>query len=157
MTFADGKDVYEGEWLAGQMHGRGRRVFRDGTIYDGAWRAGVQHGRGLELFPSGSVYEGEFERGQKHGRGRRRRVAAITHMGQQGSSTHEIAALFVDAEVRCALLGLVATGTLVHEGDWERNMERTPFKVEDEFYDALHAELGLGVAELADSSRQHPG
>ena len=47
MTFADGKDVDEGEWLAGQMHGRGRRVFRDGTIYDGAWRAGVQHGRGL--------------------------------------------------------------------------------------------------------------
>ena len=61
-------------------------------------------------------------------------VAAITHMGQQGSSTHEIAALFVDAEVRCALLGLVATGTLVHEGDWEHNMERTLFKIEDEFY-----------------------
>ena len=60
-------------------------------------------------------------------------------------------------DVRCALLGLIGTGTLVHEGDWERNMEGTPFKIEDEFYDALHAELGLGVAELADSSRQHPG
>ena len=84
-------------------------------------------------------------------------VAAIAHMGEQGSGTREIAALFADAEVRCALLGLIGTGTLVHEGDWERNMEGTPFKIEDEFYDALHAELGLGVAELADSSRQHPG
>jgi len=88
---------------------------------------------------------------------RLRMVAAIAHMGEQGSGTREIAALFADAEVRGALLGLIGTGTLVHEGDWERNMEGTPFKIEDEFYDALHAELGLGVAELADSSRQHPG
>ena len=57
-------------------------------------------------------------------------------------------ALIVDPDVRCALLGLIGTGTLVHEGDWEHNMEKTPFKIDDEFYDALHAELG--IAEVDD-------
>ena len=129
------------------MHGLGKRVFRDATIYEGEWRKGVQHGRGLELFPSGGVYEGEFEGGQKHGRGRRRMVAAIKHMIQQGSSTGEIADLFVDPEVRAALIGLIGTGTLVHEGDWEHNMEKTAFKLDDEFYEDLHTTIGIGQEE----------
>ena len=146
-TFADGRDVYDGEWVQGQMHGHGQRVFKDSTLYEGEWRHGKQHGRGLEIFPSGSVYEGEFEDGVKHGRGRRRMVDAIKHMIAQGTTTEELRTFLTDADVRAGLFALMSTGTLVHEGDWVNNMETTPFKLDEEFFETLHYSLGLNGEE----------
>lgn len=38
-TWANG-DVYEGQWLAGTAHGRGRRTNKNGVVIQGEWRNG---------------------------------------------------------------------------------------------------------------------
>ena len=38
--------TYEGEWLGGFRHGRGKMSFRDGATYEGTWYLGRAHGYG---------------------------------------------------------------------------------------------------------------
>ena len=38
-------NAYEGEWLRGVYHGKGKLTYADGRRYDGEWREGVMHGR----------------------------------------------------------------------------------------------------------------
>ena len=44
-TWANG-EVYEGEWRAGQRHGRGMCYYADGECYVGEWVEGVRQGTG---------------------------------------------------------------------------------------------------------------
>jgi hypothetical protein len=37
MEFEDKKMIYEGEFLAGMMHGNGKMSFQNGVSYDGEW------------------------------------------------------------------------------------------------------------------------
>ncbi|KAH3759191.1 hypothetical protein Pelo_8991 [Pelomyxa schiedti] len=54
---------YDGEWLEGQMNGRGRGTWIDGSVYDGEWRGGVQEGWGWRSWPDGSSYIGQSTSG----------------------------------------------------------------------------------------------
>jgi hypothetical protein len=39
MIFRDGR-IYEGDWLAGRMHGMGFMTYDDGRVHDGMWKDG---------------------------------------------------------------------------------------------------------------------
>ncbi|XP_045473888.1 MORN repeat-containing protein 3-like [Harmonia axyridis] len=84
---------YRGDWKGGHMHGKGLRIFPDGSFYlgnfkwdkrsgygqlwnkdcsfyDGDWLLDKYHGEGMFIFQNGNRYEGEWENGLKHGKGR---------------------------------------------------------------------------------------
>jgi hypothetical protein len=61
---------YEGAWLGGKPHGKGRMDWPDGGWHEGAWRGGERHGRGRHTGPRGAVQEGVWARGRLEGRGR---------------------------------------------------------------------------------------
>ena len=49
------RNVYEGEWIHGQMSGQGQMSFVSGDIYDGSFLEGVPHGPGQFTYASGDV------------------------------------------------------------------------------------------------------
>ena len=59
MKFKDEDDfdrnVYEGEWIHGQMSGQGQMSFVSGDVYDGTFLEGVPHGPGQFTYASGDV------------------------------------------------------------------------------------------------------
>jgi len=61
--------VYEGEYVKGKAHGKGRVTF-DGCVYEGDWVDGKYHGQGRRTWSDGSFYEGGFENGEIHGFGK---------------------------------------------------------------------------------------
>jgi hypothetical protein len=63
-------DEYDGEFLAGLMHGKGKFVSAYSGNYSGDYVRGRMEGRGLLTYPDGSRYEGEFAGNQFHGKGR---------------------------------------------------------------------------------------
>ncbi len=50
-TFTMPKGHYDGEWMAGQMHGRGKYVRDDGAVFDGYWDARIMAGFGVVSLP----------------------------------------------------------------------------------------------------------
>jgi hypothetical protein len=68
-TFPSG-NKYEGEWLRGVYHGRGKLHYADGRNYDGEWCEGVMHGKGHFAYANGDQYMGEYRAGQQEGQGR---------------------------------------------------------------------------------------
>ena len=55
--------MYDGEWSAGKMHGRG--TWTGHLVYEGEWRDGLQHGHGRSAHLDGGViYVGEWRRGK---------------------------------------------------------------------------------------------
>eukprot|EP00916_Digyalum_oweni_P018553 GHVL01031047.1.p2 GENE.GHVL01031047.1~~GHVL01031047.1.p2 ORF type:complete len:560 (+),score=76.22 GHVL01031047.1:334-2013(+) len=54
--------IYEGEWLDGAMHGRGRRTYKSGNEYSGFWIAGQRTGFGeMQWFTRGQRYIGTWK------------------------------------------------------------------------------------------------
>ncbi len=62
--------VYVGDLVQGLFEGRGRLELRSGEFFDGEWLAGRMHGRGIHLDPAGNRYEGAFVDGRPEGEGR---------------------------------------------------------------------------------------
>jgi hypothetical protein len=44
-----GRDVYSGEWLYNQKHGKGERIWAHGEVYNGTWIHGKMHGASTGL------------------------------------------------------------------------------------------------------------
>lgn len=64
-------EVYEGEWKWDHRHGWGELRCNDGTIIKGEWQNGKPHGYASVVDQKGTViYEGEFKDGKRHGLGR---------------------------------------------------------------------------------------
>jgi hypothetical protein len=55
---------YEGEWLEGWYHGKGKYFFPDGVIYEGEFFKGEFHGTGTLIYPSGGKYKASWENGK---------------------------------------------------------------------------------------------
>jgi hypothetical protein len=72
---AANESLYEGEFLAGKYHGRGR-ISGPGYVYEGEFVGGVRSGKGKEVLETGDQYEGTFARGVREGHGTLRSVAA---------------------------------------------------------------------------------
>jgi len=64
-------EVYEGEWKWDQRHGWGSFKGSDGIEIKGEWQQGKPHGFASVVDQKGTVvYEGEFKDGKRHGLGR---------------------------------------------------------------------------------------
>ena len=61
--------LYEGQWLGGFRHGRGKMHFRDGATYEGTWYLGRAQGYGKFTKVKGEMYEGEWANDLYHGKG----------------------------------------------------------------------------------------
>ncbi len=58
MKFSNG-DTYEGQFLEGQPHGRGKYVVSQWEgDYEGEWKEGMREGQGEENWLSGVGYKG---------------------------------------------------------------------------------------------------
>jgi len=62
--------TYEGDWLDGKKHGRGRLSFGDGGYYEGDFVQGEIVGQGSQTWKDDTVYTGQFVAGERHGFGR---------------------------------------------------------------------------------------
>ncbi len=65
---------YEGEWVNGKMHGKGRQWFgpkskSPGQEYKGTFQFDLMHGKGTLTLSDGQVYKGEFFEDKYHGKG----------------------------------------------------------------------------------------
>ncbi|KAH3742788.1 phosphatidylinositol 4-phosphate 5-kinase 8 [Pelomyxa schiedti] len=68
-------DVYDGEFDHGKRSGYGRMMFGEhsqgGGIYVGGWKDDVFHGRGVRIWDDGTRYEGDWVCGKMHGAGKK--------------------------------------------------------------------------------------
>lgn len=55
---------YEGNFLDGKRHGKGKFVDTNGSIYDGSWKAGKPDGLGAKVSQSGVVESGLWQEGR---------------------------------------------------------------------------------------------
>ncbi len=62
-------DVLEGEWLNGELNGRGTYTYANGDKYVGEYKDGNKHGQGTYSHASGEKYVGEYKDGKMHGQG----------------------------------------------------------------------------------------
>ena len=60
---------YEGDYVAGKMHGFGTYAMQDGSRYIGEFRNNYRHGHGALLWADGTRYEGEFQNNKVSGKG----------------------------------------------------------------------------------------
>lgn len=58
----NGKDVYDGERLGNERHGRGREVKADGETYEGGWSHNMREGYGVAVLAVSDLNEEEIER-----------------------------------------------------------------------------------------------
>lgn len=58
--------MYEGEFMHGMRHGKGRYEFRK-EIYDGEWKWDHRHGWGSLTCSDGTTMKGDFQNGRPHG------------------------------------------------------------------------------------------
>lgn len=61
--------VYQGEFVNGQLHGKGRMTYRSGRVYEGDFAENAPDGFGEEVFENGDRYIGRYRRGFKAGQG----------------------------------------------------------------------------------------
>ena len=62
-------NVYKGDVVNDQLHGRGTLTWADGEVYEGDFVNGQRTGRGTYTWADGDVYEGDFVNGQLNGQG----------------------------------------------------------------------------------------
>lgn len=65
-----GGDVYEGDLVGGVKEGYGKYTSADGSTYEGEFKGDLRHGKGIHTAADGSVYEGDFVDGIKEGYGK---------------------------------------------------------------------------------------
>jgi hypothetical protein len=100
--------LYDGTFQFDKMVGKGKLMYRDGSIYWGSyydWSSSLPHGRGKLTYPNGAVYDGEFERGCIQGHGRMTLPDGSWYLGEWG-----------DGKKHGIGLDVMADGHVRHEG-----------------------------------------
>jgi len=68
-TYDEG-NVYKGEFVNGEPHGKGSSLMVNGDGYEGQWQNGMPNGNGTYTSDNGTRrYEGKFLDGKPHGKG----------------------------------------------------------------------------------------
>lgn len=73
---------YKGDFARGYMEGRGVLVYVDGARYDGEFVANQFQGKGKLIYPGGNAYEGDFESNKMHGTGKLSFADKSEYIGQ---------------------------------------------------------------------------
>lgn len=118
MSWANG-DQYDGEFLAGLMHGKGRFISTYSGTYKGNYVHGRMEGRGLFTYPDGSFYEGEFVGNQFHGKGKLVNPRGDVYHGDfEKNKMHGHGKwMFADKSI---YIGQVAEGIIEGKGELQR-------------------------------------
>lgn len=61
--------TYEGERVNGKKQGKGKFVWKDGSVYNGNFDNDQINGQGTLTIPNQGTYEGTFQEGKKNGQG----------------------------------------------------------------------------------------
>eukprot|EP00439_Symbiodinium_sp_Y106_P063162 s2346_g9.t1 len=69
MCYADGGDLYRGQWTQGKKHGQGAQYYCSGDSYQGEYQNHKKHGQGIYRYADGDCHEGQYLDGRKHGSG----------------------------------------------------------------------------------------
>ena len=69
LTYANGFGFYDGEYVRGYRHGKGTRLFMNGTKYVGMFRDGEPEGEGIMYYSNGDQYIGNWMAGRMDGIG----------------------------------------------------------------------------------------
>lgn len=75
-------DIYRGELVNGQRHGKGEYIFACGGCCKGEWVNDKMNGEGILVFQNNDRYEGQFRDGKKHGKGKYIYVDGSEYEGQ---------------------------------------------------------------------------
>jgi radial spoke head protein 1 len=63
-----GGGYYEGEFANNQLiYGKGMVTSFNGDVYTGEFKAGLKHGKGKMIYADGKIEEGNWERGEFKG------------------------------------------------------------------------------------------
>ena len=114
-SFAARPEIYDGEWLLGQRHGRGRLQMANGDVYNGQWRSGSRNGHG-ELVGSttGERYSGKWIGDVRCGVGHQ-----DTQMDEAGESTGEVyEGQWADGERHGTGTCRYPDGVTIYVGEW---------------------------------------
>ena len=68
-NFSD-KFIYEGDFLLGEMDGKGIIKYMDGTSYEGDFKNGFKHGYGKIIYNENKYFEGYWINNKQHGEGK---------------------------------------------------------------------------------------
>jgi hypothetical protein len=79
-TWSDGT-VLEGDWVDGKLNGNGKQTSPDGSVYEGGFVDGLSSGKGKMTYPSGGVYEGDYVEGMRTGTGKLTNAAGGVYEG----------------------------------------------------------------------------
>jgi len=74
-------DTGIGNFKGELRHGSGKCTWSDGSTYEGDWVDGEMTGKGLFIYSSGDKYEGEFFRNCRHGNGTQTWKDEGSHIG----------------------------------------------------------------------------
>lgn len=112
-------DEYDGEFLAGLMHGKGKFISAYSGNYSGDYVRGRMEGRGLLTYPDGSRYEGEFVANQFQGKGTLTYPRGDSYQGDfEKNKMHGTGKWkFADKSI---YIGQVADGVLQGKGELQR-------------------------------------
>lgn len=78
-----GKEIMEGNFLGGKLHGEGTYTFYNGDSYLGQFRGGRRHGRGVyHRLTRGEVFEGEFFENLPLGEGKLTKKGTMSIKGE---------------------------------------------------------------------------
>ncbi len=73
--------LYDGNYLNGAFHGKGKLVWRNGNTYSGGFYKGLMQGQGKLKFGLGDVYIGSFKDGEWNGYGQLKYRAGDSYKG----------------------------------------------------------------------------
>ena len=63
-------NIFEGEFVADELHGKGKITLKNGASSDGNFVNGVLQGKGKGISSEGVIYEGDYLNGTPHGKGK---------------------------------------------------------------------------------------
>lgn len=80
--------VYTGEWVMGNILGKGRAEYPNGSTYEGEFARGKPNGQGSIVFADGGTYEGQWVRGEITGKGFAVYANGVSYAGEFKEALH---------------------------------------------------------------------
>ena len=101
---------YDGNWIGGEIFGKGEMKWSTGESYKGDWKNGKRHGRGVNLWENDQeVYEGEFENNTFKGKGTYKYSNGEVYEGEWLNSKYNGKGTYI------------AAGIMEYKGDFKDN------------------------------------
>ncbi len=69
LIYSERGGKYEGEFLNGVRHGKGKMIYEDGSWYEGQWNMDLRNGQGMFTYTNGNSYSGQWTLDKEDGIG----------------------------------------------------------------------------------------